>query len=78
LVVTEVRELWKVENWLLFLNFIIFVVENFNEALSDKVHLLDIALVRNDNFAGGIDSAVHCDDELISEASLAFFEEVVE
>lgn len=78
MVVTEVGELWKVENWLLFLNFIIFVVENFNEALSDKVHLLDIALVRNDNFARGIDSAVHCDDELISKASLAFFEEVVE
>jgi hypothetical protein len=46
--------------------------------LSDKVHLLHIALVRDDDLAGSVDSAVHCDDKLIGETSLAFLEEVVE
>jgi len=60
------------------LDLVIFVVEDFNETLSNKVHLLDVALVGDYHFAGSVDSAVHCDDEFIREASLAFFEEVVE
>jgi len=78
LVVTEVGELRQVEDWLFFLVLVIFIVEDFNQTLSDEVHFLDIALVRNDNFTRSVNSAVHSNDQLISEASLAFFEEVVE
>ena len=78
MVVSEVRELRKIKDWLLFLDLVILVVEHFNQALSDEIHLLHIALVGNNYFAWGVDSAVHCDDQLIGEASLAFFEEVVE
>lgn len=78
LVVSEVGELWQVKDWLFFLVLVIFVVENFNQTLSDEVHFLHIALVGDDNFARRVDSAVHSNDQLISEASLAFFEEVVE
>jgi hypothetical protein len=78
LVVSEVRELRKIKDWLLFLDLVILVVEHFNQALSDEIHLLYIALVGNDYFAWGVDSAVHCDDQLVGEASLAFFKEVVE
>jgi len=46
--------------------------------LSDEIHLLHIALVGNNDFTRSIDSAVHGDDQLVGEASLAFFEKVVE
>ena len=78
LVVSEVRELWKVEDWLLFDLLVIFVVVNLHEALSDEIHLLDVTLVADDSLSWCVDSAVHGNDELISEASLTFFKEMIE
>ena len=46
--------------------------------MSDEEKLLDVTLVADDSLTWSIDSAVHVDDELVGEASLAFFEEVVE
>ena len=46
--------------------------------MSDEEELLDVALVADDSLAGSIDSAVHVDNELVGEASLALIEKVVE
>jgi hypothetical protein len=46
--------------------------------LSDEEELLNIALVADDSLTGGIDSAVHVDNELVGETSLALIEKVVE
>ena len=78
MVITEVGEFWEIENWLLLLDLIVLVVEHFNEALSDEVHLLDIALVADDTLSWSGDTAIHLDDQFVSEASLTFLEEVVE
>jgi hypothetical protein len=48
LVVSEVREFWQVEDWLLFLDLIIVVVVDFDDSLSDEIHFLDVTLVTND------------------------------
>ena len=78
MVVSEVRELWQVENWLLFLDLIVVVVVDLNNSLSDEIHLLDITLVTNDSLTGSVESAEHVDDQLVGETSLAFVEEMVE
>jgi hypothetical protein len=78
LVVSEVRELWQVEDWLLLLDLIVVVVVDLNDSLSDEIHLLDVTLVTNDSLSRGVESAEHIDDELVGETSLAFVEEVVE
>lgn len=78
LIVSEVRELWKVEDWLILLNLIVVIVVDLYNTLSDKVHLLDIALVADNCFAWGVKSAEHIDDQLIGEPSLTLIEEMVE
>lgn len=78
MVVSEVREFRQIKDWLLFLDLVILVIEDFNQALSDEIHLLHITLVGNNDFTWSIDSAVHGDDQFVGEASLAFFEKVVE
>ena len=78
LVVSEVGVLWQVEDWLLFVSLVILVVEDLNKSLSDEIHFLDIALETDNSLAWGIDSAVHADNELVSESSLTLLEEVIE
>ena len=78
LVVAEVRVLWKVEDGFLLFDFVILVVVDLNESLSDEVHLLDVGFVGDDGLARCVDTAVHADDELVGESSLALLEEMVE
>jgi len=79
LIVTEITELWQVKNRLFVLAiFAALVGVKFHNTLSDEEELLDVALVADDSLAGSIDSAVHVDDELVGEASLALIEKVVE
>jgi len=78
LVVTEVWELGQVQNGLLLLNLIIFVVVHLNQTLSDEVHFLDVTLVADDSLSRRVDPAVHRDDKLIGETSFAFLEEMIE
>lgn len=78
LVVTKVRVFRQVQDWLLLLNLIVLIVEDFNKSLSDEVHLLDIAFVTNDHFTWCVDPAVHANDELVGKSSFTFFEEMVE
>lgn len=79
LIVTEITELWQVKNGLFVLAiFAALVGVKFHNTLSDEEELLDVALVADDSLAGSIDSAVHVDDELVGEASLALIEKVVE
>jgi len=78
LVISEIGELWQVENWLLLGDLIVFIVEYLDETLSDEVHLLDITLVRDNDFTWGVNSAVHSNNELIGETSLALLKEMVE
>ena len=78
LIVSEVRELWKIEDWLFLLDFIIVVVIHLNNTLSNEVHFLDIALVTDDSLAWGIESAEHVNDQLVGKTSLALIEEMVE
>lgn len=60
--------------WVLSL---LFVVENFNNALSDEVDLFDVTLVTDHSLAWSVNSAEHIDNELIGESSLTFVEEMV-
>ena len=57
---------------------IVFIVENLNKALSDKEHFLNLALVRDHDLAWDVDPAKHVDDQLVGEASLTLFKEMVE
>lgn len=78
MVVSEVRELWKVKNWF-FLDFlIVLVVVDLNETLSDEIHLLDIALVTDDSLAWSVNSAVHCNNQFVGKTSLTLLEEMIE
>lgn len=70
-----VHDLAAVSFWILNL---LFVVENFNNTLSDEVDLLDVTFVTDDSFIWGVNSAEHIDDELIGKSSLTLVEEVVE
>jgi len=78
LVISKVGELGQVKDWLLLLVLIIFIVEDFDKTLSNKVHLLNITLVTDNSFTWSVNSAVHVDDQLIGESSLALLKEVVE
>ena len=78
LVISEVRELWQVEDWLLFLDLIVVVVVDLDNSLSNKIHLLDVTLVTNNGLTRCVKSTEHVDDELVGESSLTFVEEVIE
>ena len=79
LIVTEITELWQVKNGLFVLAiFAALVGVKFHNTLSDEEELLDVALVADDSLAGSVDSAVHVDNELVGETSLALIEKVVE
>ena len=78
LVVTEVREFGEIQDWLLLGFFIILVVVDFNETLSNEVHLLDITLVADNSLSWSVDSAVHSNNELVSETSFTLLKEMVE
>jgi hypothetical protein len=78
LVVSEVRELWKIEYWFLLLDLIVVVIIDLNNTLPDEIHFLDVTLIADDSLAWGVKSAEHVDDQLIGESSLTFIKEVVE
>ena len=88
--VTEVRVLWQVKKWflrvfgaesfssLLFVESLVvfLVVVDFEIALLDKVHLLDVCLVVNNWHIVQVEPTKHGDDQVISESSLAFVKEM--
>ena len=78
LVVSEVGVLWQVEDWLVLDLLIVLVVVDLDKSLFDEEHLLDITLVANYHLSGVLNSTEHIDDHLVGEASLTFFEKVVE
>ena len=79
LVVTEVTEFRKIEDWLFILAFFAALISiELNNTLSDEEKLLNITLVADDSLSWSIDSAVHVNDELVGETSLALIEEMVE
>lgn len=78
LVVSEIGVLWKVKDGLFLVDLIILVVINLDESLSDEVHLLDIGFVRNDSLTRCVNSAIHTNNKLIGESSLALLKEMVE
>jgi len=85
--ISEVRVFGEVEDWLLLVNSALLVVAdlivislivvNIDKPLSDKEHFLNISFIADDNLAWNVDSAEHVDDQVVGEASLAFFKEVV-
>ena len=78
LVVSEVRESWKIQDGLLFSQLVILVVEDLHLACLDKVHLFDARLVRNYCLSWLVNPTVQVDDQLVDETSLALFEKVRE
>ena len=78
MVVSEVRELWKIENWLLLGFLVVLIIVNLNETLSNEVHFLDITLVADNSLPWSVDSAVHSNNQLVSETSLTLLKEIVE
>jgi len=78
LIITEVRIFRQVKNWLLFVDFVVFIVENFNQTLSNEIHFFNVTSITNNCLAWSIDSAIHTDDKLIGKSSFALFEEMVE
>ena len=78
MVVTEVRELWKIKNRLLLDFLVVLIVVNLNETLSNEVHFLNITLVADNSLSWSVDSAVHSNNQLVSETSLTLLEEMVE
>jgi len=78
LVVSKVGVGRQVEDGLLLPLLVILVVEDFNLARVDEVHLLHAAFVANNSLAWLVDTAVQTDDKLVNEPSLALLEEVVE
>ena len=78
MVVTEVRELGEVQDWLFLLDFIVVIIVDLHDTLSDEVHFLHIALVADDGLTRGVKPTEHVDDQLVGEASLALVEEMVE
>jgi hypothetical protein len=78
LVVPEVRELWKIENWLLLGFLVVLIIINLNETLSNEVHFLDITLVADNSLPWSVDSAVHSNNQLVSKTSLTLLKEMVE
>lgn len=78
LIVSEVRVLWKIQDRLFLVELIVLIVVNFNQTLSDEIHLLHIGFVADNSLARGVNSAVHADDQLVRETSFALLEEMVE
>ena len=78
LVVTKVTVFGQIENGSLLVKLIVLVIVDFNEALSDEIHLLHITFVADDTLSWRRDTAIHLDNQLICEASLTFLEEMVE
>jgi hypothetical protein len=78
LVISKITKFRQVKNWSFLHDFIIVIVVNLNDTLSNEVDFLDIALVADDNSSRSIKSAEHIDDQFISEASLTLVEEMVE
>jgi hypothetical protein len=78
LVVTEVTKFRQVKDWSFLDDLIIVIVENFNDSLSDEIHLLNVTFVADYNSTWSVKSAEHIDDKFISKASLAFVKEMVE
>ena len=78
MVVTKVAEFRQIEDGFLLLKFVIFIVVDFDEALTDEVHFLHITLVTNDTLSWGRNTAIHLNNQLVSEATLALLEEMVE
>lgn len=78
LVIAKVAVFRQVQNGLIFDDFIVFVVEHFNYALSDEVHLLNIAFVADDSFVCRGDAAVHINNKFIRKTALTLFKKVAE
>ena len=78
MVISKVTKFRQVKNWSFFYDFIIVVVVNLNNTLSDEVDFLDIALVADDNSSRSIKSTEHIDNQFVCEASLTLVEEMVE
>lgn len=78
LVVSKVGVFGQVKNGFVLDLLVIFVVVDFNEALSDEKHFLDIALVADHHLAWVLNSTEHIDNHFIGKSSLAFFKEVIE
>ena len=53
-------------------------IENLNNTLSNKVHFLYITLVADDSFTRCVQSAIHTDNQFISESSFTFIKEMTE
>jgi hypothetical protein len=85
--IAEVGVLRQIQNRLLLVNSALLVVADFvvvafvvvdvHEALSNKEHLLNVSLITNNNLAWNVDPAEHVDDQIVGEAALALFKEVV-
>jgi hypothetical protein len=78
LIVTKVTVFGKIKDWSLLVNLVVFVVVDFYETLSDKVHLLNITFVADNALSWRGDPAIHLDNEFVSESTLTLLEEVVE
>ena len=78
LVVSKVTKFRQVENRSFLDDFIVIIIENLNDSLSDEIYLLNVTFVADYNSSGGVKSAEHVDDKFISESSLAFVKEMVE
>jgi hypothetical protein len=77
-IITEVGVLRQEKNWLFLVNFIIFVVKDFDETNSDEIHFFNNTFMLNDSSSRSVDSTVKIDDNLVDKSSLTFFEEMVE
>lgn len=62
LVVAKVGVLRQIKNRLLLAQLVVLLVEDFDLAAVDEVHLFDAALVADDGLAGVLDAAVEADD----------------
>ena len=78
LVVTKIAEFWQIEDWFIFFVLVVFVVVDFDEALSDEIHFFDIALVANNTLAWCRDTAIHLNDKFVGKATLTLLEEMIE
>ena len=76
--VTKVCKLWQVQYCLVFGNFIVFVVEDLDNTLSNKEHLLNWTLVTDYHTILLEDTTEHGYDELICEAPFTLIKEMVE
>ena len=62
LVVAKVGVLRQIKNRLLLAQLVVLLVEDFDLAAVDEVHLFDATLVADDGLAGVLDAAVEADD----------------